>query len=321
MLKETIMNFGGTIARKAEEHSPEICLGVGVVSMVAATVFACKGTIKAREAVDTAKDDFAIIDATEENGVTYDDDNNEIPYSHDDSIKDKSVVAARTVVELAKDYGPAIVLTIVGIGFLFKGHDILKKRNVELLVAYEGISEAYRKYQDKVKEFLGETAAKDIKYGLKEHETEVDTGKKSKDGTPKTKKEKKIIIDGKAVTDFSPYARFFDSSCKGWENDPAYNLTYLTCKQNWCNDRLRIEGVLTLNDVYGELGIPKTKQGQVVGWSLKSGKGDGYVDFGIFNSAYTPNRDFVNGYEPVILLDFNVDDRPILNDFPDGDEL
>ena len=321
MFKETMLKLGGNIVRKTEEHSPEICLGVGIASMVAATVFACKGTIKAKKAVEDAKEDFDTIKKTEETGITYDDDNNEIAYSHEDSIKDKWIVASKTGIELAKDYGPAIILTVVGIGLLVKGHNILEKRNVELLVAYESISEAYKKYQDKVKDFLGETAARDLKYGLKEEETEVDTGKTNKDGTPKTKKERKIIIDGKAVTDFSPYARFFDSSCKGWENDPAYNLTYLTCKQNWCNDRLRLEGVLTLNDVYQELGIPKTKQGQVVGWSLKSGNGDGYIDFGIYNSAYTPNRDFVNGYEPVILLDFNVDDRPVLNDFPDGDEL
>ena len=321
MFKETMLKLGGNIVRKTEEHSPEICLGVGIASMVAATVFACKGTIKAKKAVEDAKEDFDTIKKTEETGITYDDDNNEIAYSHEDSIKDKWIVASKTGIELAKDYGPAIILTVVGIGLLVKGHNILEKRNVELLVAYESISEAYKKYQDKVKDFLGETAARDLKYGLKEEETEVDTGKTNKDGTPKTKKERKIIIDGKAVTDFSPYARFFDSSCRGWENDPAYNLTYLTCKQNWCNDRLRLEGVLTLNDVYQELGIPKTKQGQVVGWSLKSGNGDGYIDFGIYNSAYTPNRDFVNGYEPVILLDLNVDDRPVLNDFPDGDEL
>ena len=321
MFKETMLKLGGDIVRKTEEHSPEICLGVGITSMVAATIFACKGTIKAKKAVEDAKEDFDTIKKTEETGITYDDDNNEIAYSHEDSIKDKWIVASKTGIELAKNYGPAIILTVVGIGLLVKGHNILEKRNVELLVAYESISEAYKKYQDKVKDFLGETAARDLKYGLKEEETEVETGKKNKDGTQKTKKEKKIIIDGRAVTDFSPYARFFDSSCKGWENDPAYNLTYLTCKQNWCNDRLRLEGVLTLNDVYQELGIPKTKQGQVVGWSLKSGNGDGYIDFGIYNSAYTPNRDFVNGYEPVILLDFNVDDRPVLNDFPDGDEL
>ena len=35
--------------------------------------------------------------------------------------------------------------------------------------------------------------------------------------------------------------------------------------------------------------------------------GDNYVDFGIMDVNRPKNRDFVNGYERAILLDFNVD--------------
>ena len=57
------------------------------------------------------------------------------------------------------------------------------------------------------------------------------------------------------------------------------------------------------------LGIPVTKAGQVVGWIYdeKNPVGDNYVDFGIFNIHREPSRDFVNGREPSVLLDFNVD--------------
>lgn len=306
MLKETLINIGGTVAKRVEEHSPEICLGVGIASMVAATVFACKETIKAKKVVEDAKDDMETIAKTEETGTTYDDNNNPIEYTHEDSIKDRAIVCVRTSVELAKAYGPAIILTTVGIISLLKGHDILKKRNLALIAAYKSISEAYKKYQNRVKELIGETAAKELKYNVKTEDTIVETGKKNKDGTPKTKKEKKYIINNDAL-DFSPYARFYDEGCKSWTNDPEYNLTWLRSVQKWCNDRLQLERTLTLNDIYDELGIPRTKAGQVVGWSLDNPKSDGYIDFGIYNMAYTPNRDFVNGYEPVILLDFNVD--------------
>ena len=53
------------------------------------------------------------------------------------------------------------------------------------------------------------------------------------------------------------------------------------------------------------LGIPKTKAGQVVGWI--KGNGDDFIDFGIFDIHREKARDFVNGYERSILLDFNVD--------------
>ena len=55
------------------------------------------------------------------------------------------------------------------------------------------------------------------------------------------------------------------------------------------------------------LDLPKTKEGQMVGWvkDPKIGRDD-YVDFGIFNANKKSNREFINGYEPSIWLDFNV---------------
>ena len=66
---------------------------------------------------------------------------------------------------------------------------------------------------------------------------------------------------------------------------------------------LQSRGHVFLNDVYDSLGIERSRAGSVVGWVL-NGDGDNYVDFGIFE---VDNRDFVNGTERSILLDFNVD--------------
>ena len=51
-----------------------------------------------------------------------------------------------------------------------------------------------------------------------------------------------------------------------------------------------------------------------MGWIYdeKNPKGDNFVDFGIYDITKEVNRDFVNGYERTILLDFNVD-GPIYN--------
>ena len=70
---------------------------------------------------------------------------------------------------------------------------------------------------------------------------------------------------------------------------------------------LHARGHVFLNEVYDALGIPRSKEGSVVGWVL-NGEGDGYVDFGIFSDPDNQSlRDFVNGREGSILLDFNVD--------------
>ena len=68
-----------------------------------------------------------------------------------------------------------------------------------------------------------------------------------------------------------------------------------------------------LNEVYDLLGFQRTKAGNVVGWIYdeKNPIGDNFVDFDILNVNRPKNRDFVNGYERSIILDFNVD-GPIL---------
>jgi hypothetical protein len=78
---------------------------------------------------------------------------------------------------------------------------------------------------------------------------------------------------------------------------------FLNGIQAYMNDLLHARGHLFLNEVYDALDIPRSDAGQHVGWTMY-GDGDLFVDFGIIE-VY--NANFVNGSEPRILLDFNVD--------------
>ena len=83
---------------------------------------------------------------------------------------------------------------------------------------------------------------------------------------------------------------------------------FLHAQQEYFNNMLRARGHVFLNEVYDALGIQRTSAGSMVGWVMrKDGKGDNFIDFGIFDGDKPRARDFVNGYERSILLDFNVD--------------
>ena len=84
---------------------------------------------------------------------------------------------------------------------------------------------------------------------------------------------------------------------------------FLKQQQSYANDLLKSRGHLFLNEVYDLLGIQRTKAGNIVGWIYdeKNPVGDNFVDFGIYDINRPKNRDFVNGYERTIILDFNVD--------------
>ncbi len=108
---------------------------------------------------------------------------------------------------------------------------------------------------------------------------------------------------------YSPYSIVFDDGNEGWDPDPERTKFFLIQQQNWANERLKAKGHLFLNEVYDMLGARRTKAGAQVGWMYdeKNVVGDNYVDFGIFDTRRSKARDFVNGYEKVIVLDFNVD--------------
>ena len=127
-------------------------------------------------------------------------------------------------------------------------------------------------------------------------------------GEEKTVKEVVRVADG-GPNFYSDYAKCFDDGCTGWTKNGEMKLMFLRRELDWANERLKARGYLFLNEVYESLGIPRTKAGQVVGWVYdeKNPRGDNYVDFGIYNIYDEKARDFVNGYERSIWLDFNVD--------------
>jgi len=202
-------------------------------------------------------------------------------------------------------YAPAVLLGALSITSILVSHNILRKRNIAIAAAYATIDKGFKEYRNRVIERFGKDVDKEIKYNLKQKKFDTTTV----DDNGKTKKGKEIVTIADDPNKYSQYARFFDDGCTGWEKDSEYNLMFLRAQQSYANDLLVAHGHLFLNDVYKMLGIPTTKAGQVVGWIYNTEKptGDNFVDFGIYETNREAVRNFVNGYERTILLDFNVD--------------
>jgi hypothetical protein len=207
--------------------------------------------------------------------------------------KDLRKAYLKNVMEFTKLYGPAISLFISGAGAILAAHGIMRKRNVALVAAYNAVEKSFAAYRARVIEDLGEDKDRDYRLGITE------TTAKGEDG-------KKITTLDIDPTKMSKYARIFDEGNPLYQKEPGYNQFFLTAEQNYINDKLLATGHVFLNEVYERLGFPHTQEGSVVGWIL-SKDGDNYVDFGIYDAANQAKRDFVNGYERSIWLDFNVD--------------
>lgn len=280
--------FGRQILQ-LQKVSPQIAFGVGIAGVVTSTVLACKATLKIDEALDSTATKRRDMDRALDNPAMPD-------YGQKQHASDVRLLRVHIARDMTKLYGPAVVVGVVSIGLLTGSHVVLNRRNAGLTAAYAAVEKAFDEYRSRVREDLGEDRDREFRYGKREVE-EVVQGKNG----PKTRK-------SSAVDDTirpSGYARFFDELCDPWQPQAEYNAIYLKGQQSHFNNMLHARGHVFLNEVYDALGLPRSKAGQVVGWVI--GKGDQHVDFGIFDDAQNPNvRDFVNGREASILLDFNV---------------
>jgi hypothetical protein len=280
--------IGRKIARNAlvmQKNSPGVLFGVGVVGMVGSTVLACRATLKMDAILDekAAKLDTAKSLQHPE-------------YSEKDRQRDITLIQVHTGAKIIKLYAPAIIVGGLSIAALTSSHNILNRRNVALTAAYTALEKGFAEYRARVVEKYGEEQDQHFRYGVEEVEiVDLDTKKKK-------------TVTRVSSDDPSIYARFFDQGSTSWSKEPEYNLFFLKSQQNYANDLLRSRGHVFLNEVYDMLGIPRSKAGAVVGWILSPNGGtDNFVNFGVFDGRTQVAREFVNGREGAILLDFNVD--------------
>lgn len=279
--------IGRTLARNTllvQRSSPGLLLGAGIVGMVGTTILACRATLKMEEVLAEANDKL-------EQAKTLD----HPEYSETDRQKDIKLIRIQTGTKIVRLYAPAVILGGVSIVALTRSHNILTRRNAALTAAYAALEKGFSEYRARVVDKYGEEEDRNLRYGSEKVEIiNEETGKK------------------KTVTRVGPgepsvYARFFDPFSPSWSKEPEYNLIFLKCQQSYANNLLKSRGHVFLNEVYDGLGIPRSKAGAVVGWILSDNKTDNFIDFGIFNGESDTIRDFVNGREGSILLDFNVD--------------
>lgn len=305
MRKEDMLKKVSGVINKAsfglKKHSPEILVVAGVIGTVASAVMACRATTKIGEILDESNETLDAIHKYSENPETVPE---TMEYSPDDVKKDLAVTYVQTGLKIARLYAPSVVLGGLSISAMLVSNNILRKRNVALAAAYATVDKGFKEYRDRVIERFGETVDHELRYNIKAKEIEETVV----DEKGKEKKVKKKV-DIANINEYSDYARWFDSRNPNWEETPDYNLMFLKAQQRYANDKLIAEGRLFLNDVYEALGIPKTKAGQIVGWVYDPSNPDidSLVDFGIFDCYKENARNFVNGVEPAILLDFNCD--------------
>jgi len=267
------------------KHSPVILFSAGVVGVIGTVVLASRATLKLEEVLKESEQTLDQVN------VFIDDE-----YSEDDRQKDKVKVYIKTGISIVRLYGPSVLLGTASIAALTGSHVILTRRNGALMAAYAVLDRGFKEYRQRVVDKLGIEKDKEFRYGGDEREIVEET----KNG-PKVKTVHDVIEGVPSI-----YARVFDQTCSNWSSEHWKNQFFIQCQQNYANDLLRARGHVFLNEVYDMLNIPRSKEGQIVGWT-RDGEGDGFIDFGVFKGDAFEGMRFVRGDNGAVWLDFNVD--------------
>lgn len=285
---------------KFKKYSPEILVVTGVVGIVTSTVMACKATTKVNDIVDEAKGTIDKIHDSVDKGLHTSDGEE---YTQEVANKDLTIVYVQTGLKFAKLYGPAVILGVASIGCMLGSNHILRKRNVALAAAFTAVDTSFKEYRSRLIDRFGKELDRELRFGVKAKEVEERVVDENGNETTVTKTVE--VVDPNKV--HSLYSIVFCEGNVGWTKNAELNKVFLIQQQNYANDKLRLRGYLTLNEVYEMVGAPATAYGQIAGWvyTEDGSVGDNFVDFGIFNVNDDKACEFVNGYERSIILDFN----------------
>lgn len=298
-LNEIAKKANGTLHKvgfELKKHSPEILVVTGVIGTVASAVMACKATTKLSDILEESKEQLDTIHEAPQKEELKD------KYNEDMMKKDLALVYFQTGAKIAKLYAPAVILGTLSLTSVVASNNILRKRNIALAAAYATVDKGFKEYRERVVERFGNDVDYELAHNIRKQEVEETIV----DEKGKEKKVKKTVDTVDPNTDKQPYVKYFTKSNPYWDDCSDYVELFLNSQQNYANDRLKVDKVLTLNDVYESLGFEKTKAGMVVGWTYDENNpdGDNFVEFTVRKVM------IVNEYgenEPAYAIDFNVD--------------
>lgn len=179
-----------------------------------------------------------------------------------------------------KCYIPATVSFTLSAACLIGASATNAKRNAALATAYTISEAALADFKEKAKEVVGEKKEKEITDAVAKDKLEKN---------PVNNREVIITGNGNTLCYDTISDRYFESS-----------IDRIKRIENELNRRMLDEMYISLNDLYYELGLKPTKNGDDIGWNVDRG----FLDIG-FSSQLTDDEN----PKPCIVLNYHLEPR------------
>lgn len=322
---DAVVDAGNTL----DYYKPAIFVGLGVIGMGATVISAVKRSRKLDqikdeyenrkfniETIDSYIAQYGREDTAEVYAAEYGEDKRKMVMTFDrprEELNNKITYVWDSV----KLFVPTGALFAVSSLSILYGYKVLSGRFAGLLAAFNGVSEAFRAYRDRVQKDRGANWDTYYLTGQNRPVEEIDDIPDEDFYEPKPgdlvegeMPEDKMITADELVncTPGLPnqYCFYFGPNSKLWTGTPSVDLMTLRGRQTVFTDRLYGKHRVILNEVLDSLEMDITAGGAVTGWIR--GNGDNKVDFGLEKIESDPSRTiWCKDGKAVYILEFNVD--------------
>lgn len=260
--------YAGTGLVLAKKHAPEIMVASGVAGFIVTIAETVKATNKTNDILETREIEL------NERGATYD--KLGLEYTEEMYDADTKDIKHKARVSLFKTWFPVVTTAGMSVILILKGYKIINGRYVATVAAYKTLEASYERYRENVVNEFGKDT--DWRMANSISQERLEGIKQERMANDKIAEENK----GKKKKDQKPYRQKYlhDREClfdensiywKRWWTSQQF-LDYIVQKQRECQDLFDLQGYLFKNDVLEKFGLPKTADGQIVGWIKRRGK-------------------------------------------------
>lgn len=293
-----------------KDHAPQILMVIAIGSEFGAIVSSCYAMTKMPDIVKAYKSSIKELELSFENG----------DISKEEYQRELLQIYFNTGLAVMKYWGVPVTLSGVSVTSILAAYNILDKKYVGAMAGLATVTDGFRAYRDNVIEDVGVERDKiylnngilkakalrihngNTKNGTEEKYTDKEINKAMCAGNPEEILEKSATNDvAKAyMRSNNPYEFEWsrDTVDPGFFNsqDHRYNVDFVVnYKLNYWNNRLQINGIVTLNEVLRSIGLAcyMSSEFDDIGWCKKKydERCDGFIDFGFDkDEVVTPER-------------------------------
>lgn len=229
------------LGMKLTKHAPKILFWGGMTLGVGGTVWACISSTKVKGKVDEFKKDMNEIKQREE----------DLEILPKEAFKEKSKRRSKFLWDMTKLYGPPVILLGGGGACLVASTGMLSRRVAGFAAAASSSAAAFETYRQKVKDRYGEDV--DREFLLNQETKTFQKETVGEDGLITTEE---ITAPVALLTGEDTFTLIFDkehSEIAG--SDPRDNLTKVSLRERYFNDRLKARKRFTKDEMLDELGF------------------------------------------------------------------